>query len=295
MIMKMKSKYLDKIFIFFAIAPVILYFLIFMYYPFAMNIAYMFYKYNYISSPKFVGLQNITKFLSEGAAWQPFFNTFIITLISVPVIIVLAIFLSMTLFNLKIGQAFFRSAVFLPYITSFIVAATIFKMLFGNEFGFINSILEAMGSNRIPWLLEPTTAIICIILVSVWKYLGYYIVIFLAGLSNVSNELIEASKLDGANAIQTFFYVTIPQLKPTIVFSSIVAVITFLRTYPTVVVLTNGGPYSSTKTILMYMFEQAFNSRNVGFASVIAVALFLIILAITLLQMKITKTYSEGE
>lgn len=284
----------EKLFITFAIAPVITYFIVFMYYPFAMNFVYMFCKYDFLSKPEFVGLVNIQKFISDGASWGPFRNTFTITLAAVPIIVIVSLLLAMALFHMKIGKSFCRSAIFTSYITSLIVAATIFKMLFGNELGFINSTIEYFGGQKIPWLLQPETAIFAVIVMTVWKYLGYYTVIFLAGFSNLNAELSEASKIDGANAVKSFWYVIIPQLKPTIVFSTIIATIEFLRTYPTVIVLTNGGPYSSTKTILMYMFEQGFHSRNVGYASVIAVALFTIIFIITIIQLKVSDSYSEG-
>jgi lactose/L-arabinose transport system permease protein len=290
---KKSKKFSESAFIIFSIGPVIIYFIVFMYYPFIQNIRYMFSKYNYLNTPIFVGMKNITHFFRDSNVFQSFKNTFVIAVTSVPILMVLSIFIAMALYYMRIGKAFFRSAIFTTYLTSLVVAAIIFKMLFGSEIGVINNFLQYLGFNKIPWLIDPGYAIIAVIILGIWKYLGYYVVIFMAGFSNVNTELLEASMIDGASPVQRFFYVMIPQLKPTIVFSIIIATITFLRTYPTVVVLTNGGPYSSTKTILMYMFEQGFDSRNVGYASVIAVALFLVILILTMLQMKLTKSFSE--
>ena len=220
-------------------------------------------------------------------------NTFIITLISVPLMLVLAVLTANALFNMRWGKQFFRSAIFSTYLTSLIVAAIVFKSFFGSELGFVNGVVRQLHLMPIPWLSQPGTAMLVVILLSVWKYLGYYVVVLLAGFSNVDGALFEAGKIDGASGAQIFRYITLPQLKPTLVYSSIIASISFLRTYSTVLVLTKGGPYSSTQTVLMYMFDQGFQSLNVGYASVIAVALFLIILALTLVQSRVSSLLAD--
>ena len=210
-----------------------------------------------------------------------------------PLVIVFAILVATALFNIKKGAGFFRSAIFASYLTSMIVAAIVFKSWFGTESGFINGLLVSLGKSKIPWLSEPATAMMTVIVLSVWKYVGYYVVIFLAGFSNINADLYEAARIDGAGSVKMFFSITIPQLMPTIVYSMIISTITYLRSYSAVLVLTGGGPYSSTETVIMYMFEQGFNSRNVGYASVIAIALTLVILVLTGIQMKMTNMMSE--
>ena len=270
-----------------------IFFAVFFYYPVIMNIYYMFCDYNLLSKPKFVGLKNIIRFFSDEIVRISFQNTFIIALFSVPLVIVFAILVATALFNIKKGAGFFRSAIFASYLTSMIVAAIVFKSWFGTESGFINGLLVSLGKSKIPWLSEPATAMMTVIVLSVWKYVGYYVVIFLAGFSNINADLYEAARIDGAGSVKMFFSITIPQLMPTIVYSMIISTITYLRSYSAVLVLTGGGPYSSTETVIMYMFEQGFNSRNVGYASVIAIALTLVILVLTGIQMKMTNMMSE--
>ncbi len=283
----------DRLFICGIIVPAMIYFSVFVFYPFLTNFLYMFCKYNYISAPKWVGMRNIVHFFEDSVVHQAFMNTFIITLISVPLMLVLAVLTANALFNMRWGKQFFRSAIFSTYLTSLIVAAIVFKSFFGSELGFVNGVVRQLHLMPIPWLSQPGTAMLVVILLSVWKYLGYYVVVLLAGFSNVDGALFEAGKIDGASGAQIFRYITLPQLKPTLVYSSIIASISFLRTYSTVLVLTKGGPYSSTQTVLMYMFDQGFQSLNVGYASVIAVALFLIILALTLVQSRVSSLLAD--
>ena len=283
----------DSIFVNSIIIPVVIFFVVFIYYPFFMNFIYMFTDYNYLNTPSFVGLKNILKFFTDEIALQAFKNTFIITLVSAPVVMVLSLLISVLVYNMRIGKSLIRSMIFSTYLISLVVAAIIFKNWFASESGMINGFIQSMGMEKVPWLTEPAWAMVAIIALGVWKYLGYYVVIFLAGLSNIKSELYEASKIDGANSVETLFYITIPQLSPTIVFSMIISAITFLKTYSQVVTLTNGGPYRSTQTVLMYMFDQGFSSRNVGYASVISVAMVIAVLVITLIQMKATKFFSD--
>ena len=283
----------EKGFVTAIVAPTMIFFAVFFYYPVIMNIYYMFCDYNLLSKPKFVGLKNIIRFFSDEIVRISFQNTFIIALFSVPLVIVFAILVATALFNIKKGAGFFRSAIFASYLTSMIVAAIVFKSWFGTESGFINGLLVSLGKSKIPWLSEPATAMMTVIVLSVWKYVGYYVVIFLAGFSNINADLYEAARIDGAGSVKMFFSITIPQLMPTIVYSMIISTITYLRSYSAVLVLTGGGPYSSTETVIMYMFEQGFNSRNVGYASVIGIALTLVILVLTGIQMKMTNMMSE--
>lgn len=284
----------DTKFVAVVLTPAIAYFFLVYYYPTIMNIYYMFCDYNLIKKPVFVGMKNITRFFHDEIALGAFRNTFIITIASVPLVIILAILISMILFSLKRFSGFFRSAIFATYLTSLVVAAIVFKSWFGSELGFLNGILMQLGLDKVPWLAQPGTAMMAAIILTIWKYTGYYVVVFLAGFSNINADLYEAAEIDGANGVKKFFFITIPQLMPTITYAAIIATVTFLRSYPTVLVLTKGGPYSSTQTVLMYMFEQGFQSRNVGYASVISMALVIVILIFTVLQMKLSGTF-KGE
>lgn len=153
-----------------------------------------------------------------------------------------------------------------------------------------NGFLQTIGLNKVPWLTDTRWALVTLITMTVWKNLGYYVVIYLAGLSNIDVQLYEACTIDGANSMQKFLYVTIPELAPVTSYILIISTISYLKIYPQAVVLTGGGLYESTKPILMYMFEQAFRNRDVGYAATISIALFLVISVFTVIQFKLTRS-----
>ena len=276
-----------------ALIPVMLLFCTFFYYPFLKNIYYMFTDYNYLNTPTFVGCQNFKRFFGDSQALLALKNTFKITIFSVPIVICLSLVLAVLVDKLVIGKVFVRNAIFMTYLTPSIVAAIVFKVWFGTDSGVINSTLYKLGMQAVPWLTETKYAMVAVIVLAIWLKVGYYFVIFLAGVSNIDRNLHEAAKIDGANELQIFFKVTLPQLKPVTVFTTIMATISGLKAYAEVVVLTNGAPYDSTQTILMYMFQRGFRSRDVGYGTTIAFALFLIIFAVTLVQMRANKVLSS--
>ncbi len=287
--MKITGKTQEHTFVWGIIIPALIFFVISIYYPFFKNVYLSFSDYNYIKEPTFTGLTNLKKLIVDTYFWNSLKNTFIITAISVPLVLITSLILSVSLFRIGKLQGVFRSAIFATYLVPLVVASVIFKLLFGTEAGLINSILNSFGLEKVNWLTTPSLAIFCIILLNLWNGTGYYMVIFLAGLSNIDFNLYEAAKVDGANSIREFFSITLPSLKPTITFAVIFATISYLRTFVTVEILTEGGPYRSTETIIKYMFDQGFKARNVGYSSLIAIILFLITLIISLIQIRIQK------
>ncbi len=287
--MKITGKTQEHTFVWGIIIPALIFFVISIYYPFFKNVYLSFSDYNYIKEPTFTGLTNLKKLIVDTYFWNSLKNTFIITAISVPLVLITSLILSVSLFRIGKLQGVFRSAIFATYLVPLVVASVIFKLLFGTEAGLINSILNSFGLEKVNWLTTPSLAIFCIILLNLWNGTGYYMVIFLAGLSNIDFNLYEAAKVDGANSIREFFSITLPSLKPTITFAVIFATISYLRTFITVEILTEGGPYRSTETIIKYMFDQGFKARNVGYSSLIAIILFLITLIISLIQIRIQK------
>lgn len=283
----------DRIFVWSIIAPIVLFFAVFVYYPFITNFIYMFCKYNYLEAPKFIGMKNIIHLFSDSLAWQSIRNTLLYTLFSVPAVMAISMLLAVCLFYMRIGKQLLRGMIFTTFLPGWIIGAIIFKQWFSTDGGIINYALHCLGLPAAPWLTDTSWAISAVIMLNIWVYLGYYVVILLAGLSNINSELFDASRIDGANKLKTFFYIMLPQLKPTILFSTVIASINYLRTYPQVVVLTAGGPARSTQSALMYMISTGFISRDVGYASVLAVTLFLIIMVVTFIQMKMTNFYSE--
>jgi len=254
---------------------------------------WMFTDYNFLNSPKFTGMTNIVRLFHDPYIWKALGNTFLITAISTPLTLTISLLLALAVFYLRVGKSIVRGAIFATYIVSTIVAAVTFKVWFNEELGYVNNILSGIGLPKIPWLTDTFWAMAAIVILSVWLLIGYFMVIFLAGISGIDAQQLEAGMIDGANKRQLFFHITLPQLKPIIVFASIIAISIYLKTYPSVVILTGGGPYRSTETMLMYMFDQGFVSRNVGYASVIGIVIFLITMVVSLLQLKLTKFFSE--
>ena len=284
-----------KQFVVVAMIPVFILFGAFFYYPFCKNIYYIFTDFNYLNTPAFVGLKNITDFLYDNEAHRAILNTLLITLCSVPLTTCLALLLAVLVDKAKHWKGFMRAAFFSTYLVSAVVAAIIFKCWFNEQLGIVNVVLKKIGIGAIPWLTETRWAIVAIVILTVWMKTGYYFVVFLAGISNIDTQLYEAAKIDGAGTFKRFLKITLPQLKPVSILVLIMATIGGLKMYSEVVVLTNGGPYRTTQTALMYMFEQGFDNRNVGYGSMISMVLFLIILIVTLIQMKTQKIFEEVE
>jgi ABC-type sugar transport system permease subunit len=280
-------------FVYAVVTPAVLFFAIFLYYPFLINIYYMFTNYNYITETQFVGLKNILHFFQDPNIGTAFTNTFLLTVIGVPVALVLALLVAIAVFYLSIGKSLIRSMIFSTTLVGGVVASIIFKVWFGQEQGFLDNLLASLHLERIPWLTQPSWALTGILLVTIWMALGYNMVIYLAGLSNVNRELIEAARIDGANTWQRFRSILLPQLRPTTIFLIITLLINSLKIYTPVVFLTNGNPYGSTRTALLYMFQEGFDFQHVGYASVIAFALFLITLVITLIQLRIFRVSAD--
>lgn len=288
-----RKKQSGSLFVLCVVAPVILYFAIFYYIPFFLNFVYAFCEYDYLQPPKWVGLKNVVRFLEDPNAWLAILNVFKIALVCVPLILAFSLLIAAILFQLKRGKTFFRSCIFATFLTPNVVAAIVFKSLFGEERGFINSFLMRLGLEKIPWFTTPGGAMATIMIVTVWNAIGYYMVILLAGLSGISPALYEAATIDGANSVQKFWRITIPQLKNSLIFCLIICTLGCLKAYSIVLVLTAGGPYGSTRTVLMEIFDQGINYWNVGYASVLAVFMAIIMMTISIVQLRVTKENEE--
>lgn len=286
---KIKSTSQKRAFILSVLVPVMILFTTFFFYPFLKNIYYMFMDYNYLKAPTFIGPQNIQRLFHDEKAFSAIRNTFLITICATPVMICVSLALAVLADKLAAGKALIRSCIFVTHLTSTVVAAIIFKCWFNESLGIVNTLLVKLGITGKPWLTDTTWALFGIIILSIWLKVGYYFVLYLAGLSNIDSQLYEAAAIDGATGWKMFFSITLPQLKPVITLTTITAVISGLNCYVEAQVLTGGAPYGTTKTALMYMFEVGFNARNVGYGCTIAVAMFLITLVITLIQLRVQR------
>ena len=259
-----------------------------------------------ISKLKFVGLDNYaTIFATKKVAEKGigyFFNradlgitltnTVYYTVVTVPLTIVCALALALLLNKIK-GALFFRTVFFFPYVSSMVAICVCWSFMLMKD-GPVNRMIMALGIDfNKGWTADSTMAIWAIILVSVWRNMGYYLVLYLAALQGIPKELTEAATVDGANKRQQFFHVTLPQLKPTTFFVSVMLVISCFKIYDVVAIMTDGGPGRATKMLVTYIYEEAFIKIRYGQASAISMVLLVIVLLVTILQFKSEKQFSS--
>jgi multiple sugar transport system permease protein len=244
------------------------------------------------TGPSFVGIDNYTRaFTNDPTFVRSLFNTFYFAAVIVPVQSALGLALAL-LVNQKIrGVNIFRTIFFLPVVTSIVVVSILWTFLY-QEDGLINSILHTVTGgafNGVAWLQESWSAMPAIIVLSIWQAVGFHMVIWLAGLQTIAPELYEAAKMDGANAREQFRYVTWPGLRPTLVFVAVTITIAAFGLFVQVDVMTKGGPLDATSTIIFHGIQQGFRQQEVGYGAAIALIFFVLVLAVSLLQRRLTQ------
>lgn len=239
---------------------------------------------------RFVGLANYAELVRTPLFWKALFNTFYFVLVGVPLSIALSLASAMLL-NGAISRlaGIFRTALFAPVVTTLVAVAVIWRYLLHARYGMINYMLDWVGIDPIDWLGDPKWAMPAIIFFAVWKNFGYNMVILLAGLQTIPNELYEAARIDGANGWQRFRHVTLPSLGPMLLLVGILTMAGYFQLFAEPYVMTQGGPTESTVSVLYFMYEQGFKWWNLGFASAVAFALFSIMIVFTLIQYRLAK------
>jgi multiple sugar transport system permease protein len=237
----------------------------------------------------FVGFQNYRILFQDPDFWNSLKNTTYYVIGTVPTTIILSLCIAMLL-NSKIkGLSIYRTIYFLPVITSINAVAIVWKWLFHNQYGLFNSWLEYFGMARIDWLGDPKFAMFSIILMSIWKGLGYNIVIFLAGLQGIPKHLYESADIDGAGLWHKFRHITVPMISPVTFFVLIMSTISSFQVFAQIYMMTQGGPNKSTSVIVYHLYDKAFQKFDMGSSSAIAFVLFIIILIMTIIQRKVAE------
>lgn len=274
------------------ILPALLGTLIFTFIPVIGSFIISLTRWNLISPPKFVGIKNYVQLLSDPLFYKVLATTSLYAIVVVLFSILLPIVLAIAL-NQKIkAPSIFRTAYFLPVVTPMVVVAIIWSWIFDPGNGIFNILLTKIGVLHTPlWLYDSNWALIAIIIVSVWKNLGYYMVIFLAGLQSIPESLYEAAEIDGATGINKHWNITIPMLTPTIFFVCIMSTISSFQVFDLIYLMTDGGPENATMVIVYWLYKNAFEFFKLGYASSIAYVLFVIILLLTLIQWKLRKKW----
>lgn len=243
---------------------------------------------------EFVGLQNFAQIFGDRYFRGALSHTVVYALMTVVPTLVLSMLLAVLL-NTKIkGIAFYRTAFFFPYIASIVAVGAVWNMLFQPDFGPINEFLKFIGISNPPrWVVSTDWAMVAVAIVTIWKYMGYYMIVYLAALQGISSSLYEAASIDGANGWQKLRYITIPMLTPTTFFVLIMLTIQCFKVFDMVYVMTGGGPGNATQTLVNYIYDKAFVNWQFGPASAGAIILFAVVLVITLIQFQGEKKWSK--
>lgn len=270
------------------IAPNFIGFCVFTLVPMVFAIALAFCNWDGVHTVEFAGLQNFASLLSDKTFKSAFINTIVYTVATVPLTLICSLGLAMLLNQKVFGRNFFRTVAFFPYVASLVAVAAVWNMIFSPSMGPVNMILSSLGVENLPrWAAGKETAMLTVILFSVWKNMGYYMVIYLAGLQGTDVSLNEAAELDGANKWQIFRHVTLPQLRPTTFLVIITLTIASFKVYDQMYMITQGGPGDATITLVYYIYNVAFvNTPKYGYASAIAMVLFILVLIVTLIQFR---------
>ena len=264
--------------------PAIAVLLVFFFIPFFQTIGLSFFDYSTsLYNPSFNGIDNYIKLFKEPIFYQVMFNTFMYLVLAVPFLVIFPLFIAI-LINQKIrGITLYKILIYFPVIVSIVVAAIAFKWLYASE-GVLNYILSLLHIESIGWLVDTKWALFSVAMVTVWKGIGYYMMIYLASLMSVPQDLYEACDIDGANFWQKHLTVTIPHIMPTIALVSTISTISAMKVFAEIYVMTKGGPLNSSKTIVYYIYERAFENLDLGYASALAVVLLVVVMVLSLIN-----------
>ena len=243
---------------------------------------------------RFIGLENYKHLLNDPLFWKSLLNTAYFVIVGGPLTIAVALLTAVAL-NSKIlwFKQGFRLAFFIPVVTTLVAVATVWRYLFHPRFGAFNYVLSFAGISPIDWLGDPVWAMPALIILAVWKNFGYHMMIFLAGLQAIPEELYEAAYLDGAGWWQRFRHITIPSLAPTTFFVTLMTIIGYFQFFAEPFVMTQGGPLNATLSIVLYLYQQGFQWWRMGYASAIAFILFFIIFLLAILQFLLKRRGGE--
>ncbi|HBJ80818.1 MULTISPECIES: carbohydrate ABC transporter permease [Pseudothermotoga] len=290
MVLKLRQKKVLTAYMFLSLP--LAFFIFIRFYPMIYAFYISFTNWNIISPvKKFVGIENYVKIFQDEVFRISLFNTLKYVILGVPVVIILSLGLALLLNNITKFQSLYRLVYVIPYITPLVAVSWVWRWMYQRPpIGVINNFLSAIGLPTGTFLSDTAQALPSIVATTVWVELGYCVIIFLAGLQTIPKEYIEAARIDGANRRQVLVRITIPLLNPVIVFLTVMETIIFLRIFTQVYNMTDqgsGGPLNSTKPLVLYIYQKAFKSFEMGTASAATTILFLIILGITVLQLRV--------
>jgi multiple sugar transport system permease protein len=268
-------------------APYAVFLLAFAAYPIVFALVLVFLRWDLVTAPSFAGFDNLRMLANDGRFWRAVANTFVFLSIHVPLQIVTALGLALALNRKLAGRGFWRAAFFLPVVISGAVVAILWSNLYATDVGLINKLLVKIGLTPVSWLTDPNTAMPAIAVMVTWKNVGFYVIIYLAGLQYIPRSCQEAIEIEGASAWQRFRYLTLPSLLPQTILVVTLSTINGFQLFIEPYVMTGGGPLRRTYSVVLYLYTNAFAYQKMGYAATIGVALAMIIGLVVFVQRRV--------
>lgn len=272
--------------------PAILFFIVFTFYPVIIGFYYSLLNWDGISESQFVGLGNYQRALEDKFVWQALLHNLYYAVFTVLGKIILGLFLAVLLNQKLKGITLYRTAVFIPIVLSFVAVGILWSWIYNPIFGLFNNLLGALGfQTQIAWTGDARFALASVIAVDIWKWFGYHVVLFLAGLQSIPNDLYEAARVDGATRRQNFRHITLPLMMPIIIINITIATMGAFNVFDIIYVMTAGGPYHATEVIMTYTYTQAFQFHSFGYGAAISYMLLILIGAVTFFQIRLMRKF----
>ncbi|MFD0712706.1 carbohydrate ABC transporter permease [Paenibacillus sp. GCM10027626] len=276
------------------ILPAVACLALFTFYPMINAFIISFKDYSLINPDSaFIGLTNYKNLLSDPKFTNSLLHSFHLAIVIIPVQTIAALMLALLVYKSSVVANLFRTAYFMPVVISLGVASTLFKLIYNQDYGLLNSLLHVFGVPPISFLSDSNLALYGIMLLGIWKSAGFFMVIFVAGLNGIPNDLYEAAEVDGATKTQKFFSITLPLLRRTLTFVIIITTMDALKLFVPVALVTGGGPADSTTTSVFYIYKMAFQQMEMGYGSAAAFILFVIVMCISIVQLRLLKSDVE--
>jgi putative chitobiose transport system permease protein len=260
----------------------------------AFYLSFTRYEYDLTQPPLWIGLKNFQRLWSDRIFWQTFGNTFLYLVGVVPILVTLPLGLAILVNQRLRGMHWFRVAFYIPVVISMVVAGIAWKWLYA-ENGLLNQLLRLLGFSGVPWLTSPAWSIFSVMAVTIWKGVGYYMVIYLAGLQAIPLDLYEAAAIDGSDGLKKHWDITIPLMKPYLLLVAVISAISATKVFEEIYVMTKGGPNHRSETLVYYLYDKAFGELEISYACAIGLVMFLIILGLSVLRLALEQVTQRRE
>jgi len=267
--------------------PYLVIFSIFRFVPSVGGLVVSFFKWSLGGDPKFIGIDNYVNLAQDGSFYISIRNTLSFFVLTVPVLVVASLLLAMLLNQKLAGRRVMRTISIIPYVLIPSIVGIMWNWMFDNNFGLLNYYIKKLGGSPIFWLTDERFALIAVSIVVVWTYIGYDMILFLAGLQGIPKETYEAAEVDGASTFQVFWHITLPLLKPVTMMVSTLTLVNVVQLFDQIYVMTNGGPGTSTLTMVQYMYTSAFTNYELGYGSAIEVVILVLLMVLITVQNRI--------